>query len=663
MFIESVTHDVLYSAKNNHSQKPNNLSKDEIIALNNLKARSDLDIREADKGGGIVIRNKLDYIKEAQEQLDNQRNYCRLNKSPASQYVTQINGKLNDLASKQLISDFDKKTMAPPIDANVGNFYTLPKIHKVDLNANPTPQIPGRPIVSNIRTPTENISRFLNDHLKSVPQTFPSYVKDTPDFLRKIDCLNESNLIDNNALLVTLDVSSLYTNIPKQDGLKAIEEICYNRNLNNITLPKDATLTLLDAVLSLNAFEFNGQIYQQIHGTSMGTPVAPTYSNIFMGWLEQQILDTFTHKPIIYLRYLDDIFIIWTHGKELLDQFITHANQFHPTIKFTANISDTSLPFLDTLVSLNETKLSTTLYKKPTDKHQYLHYESHHPRHCKNAIPYSQIVRLRRLCMDDNDYDNKVDDFLDRLKQRNYPDNILKDTKEKAKSLHRPTTLEEKPKKINSNVVFVTSFSSKLNMCNTIMRKHFHLIKSDPKLCKLFKHPPKVVYRRNNNFKQMLTHNKISQTNTTGCKPCNDMRCLNCRHMQTATYLTSTVNNFKVNIKGNFNCKSANVIYCIECAKCNKQYIGETRQEFHKRMTAHRHDITHKIDTAVSEHFNLPNHSMNDVKTYIIGGGFAKNRKRKYKESFLISKFQSQIPLGINRSTGWLNSVHCIPYQ
>ncbi len=137
--------------------------------------------------------------------------------------------------------------------------------------------------------------------------------------MRKIDSLNESNLVDHNALLVALDVSSLYTNIPKQDALKAIQEVCYDRNLNNITLTKNVTLTLLDAVFSLNAFEFNGQIYQQIHGTSMGTPVASTYSNIFMGWLEQQILDTFANNPIIYRRYLDNIFINWTHGKELLD--------------------------------------------------------------------------------------------------------------------------------------------------------------------------------------------------------------------------------------------------------------------------------------------------------------------------------------------------------
>ena len=166
--------------------------------------------------------------------------------STASQSVSQINDKLKDLTLKQLISNFEKKAMTPLIDPNVRNLYTLPKIHKVNLNESPVPQIPARPIVSNIRTPTENISRFLNEHLKSVPETFQSYVKDTPDFLRKIGTLNESDLINNNALLVTLDVSSLYTNIPKADGLKAIEEICYNQSVGNVSLPKIATLTLLD---------------------------------------------------------------------------------------------------------------------------------------------------------------------------------------------------------------------------------------------------------------------------------------------------------------------------------------------------------------------------------------------------------------------------------
>ena len=123
----------------------------------------------------------------------------------------------------------------------------------------------------------------------------------------------------------------------------------------------------------------------------MRTPVAPTYSNIFMGWLEQQILDTFAHKPLIYLRYLD-IFMIWTHGKELLDKFIVHANQFHPTIKFTANISETSLSFLNSLVTLDKNNLTTTLKKNQPIKINI--YTTNVITHVTAKMPYLTV----KLC-------------------------------------------------------------------------------------------------------------------------------------------------------------------------------------------------------------------------------------------------------------------------
>lgn len=548
--------------------------------------------------------------------------------------------------------------MSPFLDSTLGSFYTLPKIHKVDLD-NVTPSaIPGRPIVSNIKTPTENISQFLDSHLKHIPQQLKSFVKDTPDFLRKIEALNETNIFGSDTLLVTLDVTSLYTNIPKADGLAAIEQLCYT-DQHKPEISKEVALTLLDLVLTLNAFEFNGKIYQQIHGTSMGTPVAPTYSNIFMGLLEAQILNSFAEKPLIYLRYLDDIFIVWTHGRDKLNAFIQHANNCHPTIQFTATVSDTSISFLDTKITLNNNKLHTTLFKKPTDKHQFLHFESHHPRHCKNAIPFSQIVRLRRLCMNDTDYNQKVDELVETLKNQHYPDNVLHQVKQKSLTLDRQTVLRNSQKNKINGTNFVTSFSTKLNNCNQIFRKHFHLIRSDPKLSTIFKAPPKVVYRRNRNLKSMLTNNRLNSNNNSGCRPCNSTRCLTCQHMQSASQIQTQNGNFTWKIKKSFNCKSANVIYCIQCALCQKQYFGETQQEFQKRMTSHRYDIIHSVDTAISEHFNSDNHRLEHMQVYIIDGGFSKHRQRKYKESFFIAKFRSLIPNGINRSSGWLNSVQC----
>ena len=101
-------------------------------------------------------------------------------------------------------------------------------------------------------------------------------------------------------------------------------------------------------------------------------------------------------------RFIDDIFAIWTHGEQSLKRFIGSLNRHHTTIKFTATWSAEKFTFLDTTVYLKEDSLiGTGRYVKPTDKHQYLRMDSCHPKHCKASIPFSQALRLRRICSKD----------------------------------------------------------------------------------------------------------------------------------------------------------------------------------------------------------------------------------------------------------------------
>ena len=108
-----------------------------------------------------------------------------------------------------------------------------------------------------------------------------------------------------------------------------------------------------------------------------------------MAELEEEILSEVELKPYLWWRYIDDIFFLWEHGEEKLKGFIEHLNEKHPTIKFTAEWSKTSINFLDVTVSLVGGNITTDLYVKPTDSHQYLHSSSCHPYHCKKGIPYS----------------------------------------------------------------------------------------------------------------------------------------------------------------------------------------------------------------------------------------------------------------------------------
>ena len=136
-------------------------------------------------------------------------------------------------------------------------------------------------------------------------------------------------------------------------------------------------------------------------------------SNLFMDRFETKALENWPLKPSLWLRFIDDIFMIWTHGEDNLNKFITYLNQLHPTIKFTHEVSNSSINFLDTTVKINEERiLYTTLYEKPTDTHLYLHYTSSHHAPCKTKGPYGQFLRLRRICTYDTDFYEQSDKLI-----------------------------------------------------------------------------------------------------------------------------------------------------------------------------------------------------------------------------------------------------------
>ena len=140
--------------------------------------------------------------------------------------------------------------------------------------------------------------------------------------------------------------------------------------------------TLLNFILRHIFFLFNSQHY--IRGTAMGTSMAPSYAKIFMASLEiQMLLDQFPPQPPTWLRFIHDIFMLWTHGSSALTNFLQRINSFHPTIKFSHQQTHTSVNFLDSTVLLTEQRtLQSTLYIKPTDKGLLLHHSSHNPNAC-----------------------------------------------------------------------------------------------------------------------------------------------------------------------------------------------------------------------------------------------------------------------------------------
>ena len=138
-----------------------------------------------------------------------------------------------------------------------------------------------------------------------------------------------------------MDVTSLYTNIPQEDQ-------------NKTSIPTPLNEQALRLILQETSFEFNGKNYLQTHGTAVGTKLAVSFANIFMAKVETDILSQSVTKPLVWKRFIDDVFSLWDVSREKITNFIELANKHHPTIKFTAEISDTETTFLDTKVNKGE---------------------------------------------------------------------------------------------------------------------------------------------------------------------------------------------------------------------------------------------------------------------------------------------------------------------
>jgi hypothetical protein len=276
----------------------------------------------------------------------------------------------------------------------------------------------------------------------------------------------------------------------------------------------ESLIKLLELVLTKNNFQFNGQNYLQIGGTAMGTKLAPGYAINSMGKFEQRYVYTYHKQPLLFLRYIDDIFIIWTHGRESLMEFIEYLNQCSESIKFTHEISDKSVPFLDTLVSLDEGKIKTDLYSKPTDSHSYLKYESAHPQRCKDSIPFSQFLRVRRICSDIEDFDRHIICLSAYFIKQGYPVDLLLEAAFKARALDRNELLSithtKDTKNLDSDSVFlISTYHPHEQSMKDMIHKNWDFLGKSQTTDFLYKKHVMCGYRRPKNLRDILMNAKV----------------------------------------------------------------------------------------------------------------------------------------------------------
>ncbi|XP_071579195.1 uncharacterized protein [Temnothorax nylanderi] len=311
----------------------------------------DVLVTKADKGQITVVMDKSDYINRMTELLNDQSTYKKLNKDP----ITKITSKLNQLVKSWRDNDIIDQNLYKLLNCTNGNLprcYGLPKVHKVGF--------PMRIIVSSIGSPLYNVASFLHETIHTSVKKPNSHVKDGWSFVDEIKNVS----IGPDEILISLDVTALFTNIPKELVIMGIkkrwDDISQNTKMNLTQF-----LHAVELVLGSTSFYFNGQAYEQIFGSPMGSPLSPCLADIVMDDLETQCLASLDFVVPFFRRYVDDIFAIIPRSK--IDVILDAFNGYHPRLQFTHEKEiNGSISFLDTTVIRYKDKLITNWYRKPT---------------------------------------------------------------------------------------------------------------------------------------------------------------------------------------------------------------------------------------------------------------------------------------------------------
>ena len=294
-------------------------------------------------------------------QLINDGSKFRRITDPIDSFCRSVEDKINKfllkLKKQEVLSD-DQYKRLHVTGSGPGILYGQPKIHKRDFCT----KFQCRPILAAYNLASYKIAKFIVPLLSNLTTNQYTILNST-EFSSKISSIPNADKL----YMTSLDIESLFTNIPLHETI----EICITKLFPNPTtmfhgFSKLLFKTLLEHSVLNSFFIFDNNYYQQTEGMGMGSPLGPTFANIFMCHFETIWLNNCPSqfKPVHYFRYLDDTFVLFkdqTHS----DLFHNYLNNQHSSIKFTIETeNNNSLPFLDVTVERHSTYFSTSVFRK-----------------------------------------------------------------------------------------------------------------------------------------------------------------------------------------------------------------------------------------------------------------------------------------------------------
>ena len=377
-------------------------------------------LQKTDKSKVFHLGKSSDYLKKSQEYMEKTQAYqCLGNVDPLPDLIHRTNKYLLDLRLAKWITQKQYELLSVhPHETELAHLYYLPKAHKTGT--------PLRPIISGLRHPTIKISKFLDDLLRPLfnEMAKPTTIESGFELLQKIEEWSPRRF-NSETLFCTIDVTDLYTMIPQIEGVLSLKEMLDFLNLKQLNGLKTETIIRLSRfVMQNNYFSFNGQFYHQIRGGAMGSPLTLTMANCYMFFFERQIAKQINNSGGLYLRYIDDIFLIVNWPQRHLSQQIEKWKQIDANIKLNDHIGK-STNFLDLMLENQNGNLITHVHHKPSYEPYYLPFDSIHPMHMKKNIPFTMFLRAIRYCSSFQLFLNEREKLRMALLLNKYPNDFI----------------------------------------------------------------------------------------------------------------------------------------------------------------------------------------------------------------------------------------------
>lgn len=555
-------------------------------------------VTTADKGNKTVIMYKKDYQTKMENLLDDKNTYKTMRDDPTHKLQNKNNNLINDLQKSEYISTMEKYQLHCSA-AQAPKLYGLPKIHKEGT--------PLRPISASQKVPCYNLAKYTGKILQNLVSEEYN-IKDVYQLKEKLQNIK----IEDDEVLISYDVISLFTNIPVHTAINIIMKK-WPKIQEKTNIPKSQFLKILQICLrDNNYFQFDNKIYQQIYGMPMGSPLSPTIANIVLDDLLDETLKLLNEEMIeikVIYKYVDDFFAIIK--KKDNEKILHFLNMYHNKLKFTSEIEENEqLPFLDARIHKKDNRIIFDWYRKELSSGRIINFHSTQPK--RMVINTAKNFIRKILTISDVQFQNKnIEIIKDTLHKNSFPTQIINTLIEDFMYPNNQKPRNENDG--NTKKFFSISYIPSLTDSKTMRA----IINSDDAR---FAHKPNTTLR-------------TLFTNTKGKTP---------------------------------KMEQNDVVYEIACKgseasgeTCDMFYIGQTKRTLKTRVAEHEADVKKgKQTTGLSQHMKEKKHTADFTNVKILDIEKRKN-KRMTLESLRIQQ-KGELSMNTKEDINDINLVYSL---